>query len=290
MRRSALLLSSAFAMAAAARNCTDGGPFRCNHGGCPSGTMSCNDMRFQCATHMLDMVGVSDDIKPTDTVSTYCPGTCDPRCAAINPLEEVDFVLRFAKSRGARAACRHWQHVGCITHTLARLCEGEDWLELMQQETPESIWSCCCPEPHAPCESRQLDRVCVSALEEHIDPLLEDPPDRPPTHALLAARAELYIAGGYMCKMVLAEVLADEGEDDIEAPAACGAFVGLNRTIARQELHCELLTWRWEALGEGDGDDFQANGCPFNPASKSRFPGQRRSSRGTGSSKTKSEL
>ena len=92
-----------------------------------------------------------------------------------------------------------------------------------------------------------------------------------------------------MCKMVLADVLADEGEDDIEAPAACGAFVGLNRTITRQELHCELLTWRWEALGEGDGNDFHSNRCHFNPAAKSRSPGQRRS-RGSGSSKTESEL
>ena len=285
-----VLIGSTFAMAAsaisAARNCTDGGPWRCNHGGCASGTMACADMRFSCSTQMINMVGVSDGIETTDTVSMHCPATCDPRCAAINPLEEVDFVMRFAKSRGARVACRHWQHVGCVTHTLAKLCDGEDWLELMQQETPESIWSCCCPEPYTPCEPRQLDQGCISALEEYIEPLLENPPERPPTQALLAARAEMHIAGGYNCKMVLADVLADEGEDDIEAPAACGAVVGLNRTIARQELHCELLTWRWEALGEGDEDEFFDNGCPFSPAFKARNPrGRRRRD-----SKTKSEL
>ena len=42
-----------------------------------------------------------------------------------------------------------------------------------------------------------------------------------------------------------------------EAPRACGNEVGLNRTLARQELHCELLVWRWEALGEGDEEEFE---------------------------------
>ena len=72
--------------------------------------------------------------------------------------------------------------------------------------------------------------------------------------------------------MVLASVLVDEGADDPEAPPACGSDVGLNRTLARQELHCELLTWAWEALAEGDAEQFQENGCPFNPANKARIP------------------
>ena len=207
----------------------------------------------------------------SDTVLAHCPATCDPRCsssAQATPVE-TDFVVRFAKSRGARAACRYWHNVGCLTNAVAKMCDGHvDWTALLQDD--DGVWSCCCPTPR-PCAARERNPACLEALDDHVGPLLLDLPALrlPPIAALLAARADLYMAGGHLCRQVLAGVVAEEGERGIaDAPVACGDEIQLNRTIARQELHCEHLVWAWEALGEGKGDEFERSGCPFNPANR----------------------
>ena len=258
--------------------CQDGGPWRCTHNGCAKGELSCFDLRFSCTNLLLSLVDASPAVASTERVLDACPATCDPRCAVPPPPEETDFVVRFAKSRGARAACAYWPQVGCLTYAVANVCEGfADWAALLRDgEAPGSIWSCCCPTPHTACPASDRSPTCTEALEEHIGPLLEeeDLPLLPPTGAVLAARAELYIAGGHLCRMVLANVVAEEGDRDVaEAPVTCGAELQLDRAIARQELHCEQLVWAWEALGQGDRDDFQRNGCPFNPANRGRNGG-----------------
>ena len=178
-------------------------------------------------------------------------------------------MVRFAKSRGARAACRYWHNVGCLTNAVAKMCDGHvDWTALLQDD--DGVWSCCCPTPR-PCAARERNPACLEALDDHVGPLLLDLPALrlPPIAALLAARADLYMAGGHLCRQVLAGVVAEEGERGIaDAPVACGDEIQLNRTIARQELHCEHLVWAWEALGEGKGDEFERSGCPFNPANR----------------------
>jgi len=35
------------------------------------------------------------------------------------------------------------------------------------------------------------------------------------------------------------------------------------RSLARQDLFCEMLTWQWEELGDGDQSEFAGNGCPM---------------------------
>ena len=251
--------------------CDDSGPWPCTHSGCTSSTVSCFELRYACTSLLVSLVDPTPSMASSDTVLAHCPATCDPRCsssAQATPVE-TDFVVRFAKSRGARAACRYWHNVGCLTNAVAKMCDGHvDWTALLQDD--DGVWSCCCPTPR-PCAARERNPACLEALDDHVGPLLLDLPALrlPPIAALLAARADLYMAGGHLCRQVLAGVVAEEGERGIaDAPVACGDEIQLNRTIARQELHCEHLVWAWEALGEGKGDEFERSGCPFNPANR----------------------
>jgi hypothetical protein len=159
--------------------------------------------------------------------------------------------------------------VGCITNVVAKMCDGHvDWAALLPDD--DGVWSCCCPTPR-PCAARERSPTCMEALDDHLGPLLPGLPALrlPPIAALLAARADLYMDGGHLCRQVLAGVVAEEGERGIaDAPVACGDELQLNRTIARQELHCEHLVWAWEALGQGKGEEFERSGCPFNPANR----------------------
>ena len=276
--------------------CDDGGPWRCSHNGCASGEVSCFDLRYSCTSLLLSLVDASPSVASSDTVLEHCPKTCDPRCVVQAPPAEVDFVVRFAKSRGARAACPYWPHVGCLTFVVALMCDGfADWAALLQDDgSTGSVWSCCCPMPYSECPAGDRNPTCTEALDAHIGDLADELPQLPPTGAVLAARAELYVAGGHLCRMVLSSVVADEGDRDVaDAPVTCGAELdsmatGVNRTIARQELHCEQLVWAWETLGQGDGDEFERNGCPFNPANRGR--GRRRRAPSTVSSVAKREL
>ena len=251
--------------------CDDSGPWPCTHSGCASSTVSCFELRYACTSLLVSLVDPTPSMASSDTVLAHCPATCDPRCsssAQATPVE-TDFVVRFAKSRGARAACQYWHQVGCLTNAVAKMCDGHvDWTALLQDD--DGVWSCCCPTPR-PCAARERNPACLEALDDHVGPLLLDLPALrlPPIAALLAARADLYMAGGHLCRQVLAGVVAEEGERGIaDAPVACGDELQLNRTIARQELHCEHLVWAWEALGEGKGDEFERSGCPFNPANR----------------------
>lgn len=251
--------------------CGDNGPWRCSHNGCASSTVSCFDLRYACTSLLVDLVDPTPSVARTDTVLSHCPATCDPRCSSAQaPVAEVDFVVRFAKSRGARAACPYWHNVGCLTSSVAKMCDGHvDWTTLLQAD---GVWSCCCPRP-GPCAARVRNPTCLESLGVHIGPLLLDLPVLrfPPIAAILAARADLYVAGGHLCRQVLAGVVAEEGDRGIaEAPVACGDELQLNRTIARQELHCEHLVWAWEALGVGQSDEFERSGCPFNPSNRGR--------------------
>ena len=266
-----VLLCSSQASRSQGPTCDDSGPWPCTHSGCASSTVSCFELRYACTSLLVSLVDPTPSMASSDTVLARCPATCDPRCsssAQATPVE-TDFVVRFAKSRGARAACRYWHNVGCLTNAVAKMCDGHvDWTALLQDD--DGVWSCCCPTPR-PCAARERNPACLEALDDHVGPLLLDLPALrlPPIAALLAARADLYMAGGHLCRQVLAGVVAEEGERGIaDAPVACGDEIQLNRTIARQELHCEHLVWAWEALGEGKGDEFERSGCPFNPANR----------------------
>ena len=227
-------------------------------------------MRYACTSLLMSLVDPMPSVASTDTVFAHCPATCDPRCSAQAPPAETDFVMRFAKSRGARAACPYWHNVGCLTSSVAKMCDDDGWAALLQEDVPGGVWSCCCPTPR-PCAARSRNPACMESLDVHIGPLLLDLPALPPIAAVLAARAELYVAGGHLSHQVLASVVPEEGARDIaDAPVACGDELHLNRTIARQELHCEHLVWDWEALGVGEGAEFERSGCPFNPGNRGR--------------------
>jgi hypothetical protein len=68
------------------------------------------------------------------------------------------------------------------------------------------------------------------------------------------------VAGEPACAAELAPGVAGEGD----AVPACGHEVGLQRSIARQAVWCEMAAWQLYALGDGDENELTANGCALN--------------------------
>ena len=57
----------------------------------------------------------------------------------------------------------------------------------------------------------------------------------------------------------------DAGCQAHTAPALPLATCGrprVPRALDRQDLFCETVWWQWNELGDVDGDEWRANGCP----------------------------
>eukprot|EP00746_Dinoflagellata_sp_MGD_P014453 gnl/MRDRNA2_/MRDRNA2_131675_c0_seq1.p1 gnl/MRDRNA2_/MRDRNA2_131675_c0~~gnl/MRDRNA2_/MRDRNA2_131675_c0_seq1.p1 ORF type:complete len:211 (-),score=34.16 gnl/MRDRNA2_/MRDRNA2_131675_c0_seq1:109-741(-) len=161
-------------------------------------------------------------------------------------------------SRVDRGQCPHWQHMGCILDTLEKACEpdGGDIPTLVEKTQTESVWMCCCPKPYQACPKNQRNGVCHSAMMEHIEPHIANPGSQHEfITALQRVRSALRDSGGPAC-----DVLASK-----EPVSVCGhtGTPEVKRSISRPDLFCEMLTWQWEELGDGDPSEFEANGCPF---------------------------
>mmetsp|Transcript_96337 Transcript_96337/g.300114 ORF Transcript_96337/g.300114 Transcript_96337/m.300114 type:complete len:88 (+) Transcript_96337:2-265(+) len=62
-------------------------------------------------------------------------------------------------------------------------------------------------------------------------------------------------AGGEACAALAAS----------EPLSACGSAAAppVERSVARADLFCEMLTWQREELGDGNAEEFKNNGCPW---------------------------
>merc|ERR1711907_882867 len=155
-----------------------------------------------------------------------------------------------------RRTCPHFQQISCLGDVLEKACEpGEPpaWLDPM---AVESVWMGCCPLPYMRCPKAQRNSLCHDALTKHIAPLKPDNvnDEKMPVvrNALQAAWAELWSANA-------------DCQKHLAAPkpfTKCGSEVGEARTIARQDLFCDTVTWQWEELGDGNEAEFERNKCP----------------------------
>lgn len=172
----------------------------------------------------------------------------------------IDFVA----SREKRLACPHYQSMSCLLDIGEKACspdEGQDPTRLLETSASESIWLCCCPEPYKPCRRPEMSETCLAALSEH---LAKDKvrSTRAMADALQRARGAMRRDGGEAC-----EALAPE-----EPLSLCGSEgqPPQDRAFLRQDLFCEMVTWQWEELGDGDPVEFEQHGCPFDAAAQAK--------------------
>mmetsp|Transcript_47858 Transcript_47858/g.113722 ORF Transcript_47858/g.113722 Transcript_47858/m.113722 type:complete len:204 (+) Transcript_47858:104-715(+) len=177
-------------------------------------------------------------------------------------------------SEEARRQCVHWQHMSCLLDVFEKTCdEGDDASGFLDYKAEESVWLCCCPLPYKACHRSAQNEACVASMEKHMKPLAAQDTQASLVdlrYALQSVRTDLRAAGGDACT-----VLADG-----EPMSTCGseAKPRVERSIARPDLFCEMLTWQREDLGDGDAGEFKANGCPW-PKKKARNGNSRKRGR-----------
>merc|ERR1719502_2084531 len=110
-----------------------------------------------------------------------------------------------------------------------------------------------------------MSDVCVDTVKEHLSAKkVKSKADM--VTALQKARGRMRQAGG-----------AQEGEACHElAPeeplSVCGSdgTPPKKRALDREDLYCEMMTWQWEELGDGNPAEFDENGCPFDDHGKAQ--------------------
>eukprot|EP00435_Cladocopium_sp_Y103_P061471 s145_g23.t1 len=141
-----------------------------------------------------------------------------------------------------RLSCPYYQASGCILDQLEKVCEGEA-AEMMAPNALENVWMCCCPRPYVSCSSNESDKTCVKALAGEIK----------------SSGGELSIKG----LMNVREKLLGSSErcSSFERPtqeAKCGKW-----PKEMPKVMCEMLTWQWEELGDGNDAEFAQYDCPM---------------------------
>lgn len=157
-----------------------------------------------------------------------------------------------------RRTCPHFQAMNCFVDLLEKICEKE--LEVLGKDVEESVWMCCCPEPYKHCTAQDVKRnpQCLAALQKHVAPLdasgRSDADVTAAMNALQNARGDLRaaaIATNANCATYFADPLP---------LTKCGQDT-VGRTVERNDIFCETITWQYEELGDGNPDEFKTNGC-----------------------------
>mmetsp|Transcript_36349 Transcript_36349/g.73269 ORF Transcript_36349/g.73269 Transcript_36349/m.73269 type:complete len:235 (-) Transcript_36349:935-1639(-) len=176
-------------------------------------------------------------------------------------LEDVAGIA----SEEERKACPHYQQMTCFLDVFEKACEEDEAppYELIKKDATESAWLCCCPLPYKKCTEAERNGVCATAFAKFLEPLGENSKDDAIRDGLQQVRGALREAGGEPCKVL--------GEQ--EPLTTCGkkASPPVQRSLARADLFCEMLTWQREELGDGNQQEFESNGCPW-PARQGNDP------------------
>jgi len=181
--------------------------------------------------------------------------------------------------KASRMACPHYQQMQCLLDISEKACEpDEEPLPLLDYEAVEGVWLCCCPEPYKPCAKEEMNEVCMGAVGHHLSKdKVKSRSDM--VVALQKARGDMLRAGEEACLALAAE----------EPLSVCG-FEGSppqKRSLLRRDLFCEMVTWQWEELGDGNAKEFKANGCTFDKGA--RAPSSKSSTRKGGALKEAKE-
>lgn len=170
-----------------------------------------------------------------------------------------------------RRQCRHWQAVGCLSDGLEKLCESKSddhSRMLLRPDAGENLWFCCCPRPYEPCTAAQRSKRCDTVLLDAFRGLAgKKTTTREVVKGVLRAR-HAFREDDPKCAAVLTSkdyVVNPGATGKSKKKAYCGkeAVPPLTRAVAHHGVFCETVTWQWEELGDGDENEFRANGCPI---------------------------
>jgi len=145
-----------------------------------------------------------------------------------------------------RFDCPYYQASGCILDQLEKACES-DGRPKMSPEAKESVWMCCCPEPYIACGAEEADAFCMETLKGlsqdkmSIDSEFDQ-------NDLMLLRSQLLATSPDCFDFVHSRA----------KKARCGQWASNMPT-----LMCEMLTWQWEELGDGDQGEFDQYRCPL---------------------------
>ncbi|CAK9045711.1 unnamed protein product [Durusdinium trenchii] len=131
---------------------------------------------------------------------------------------------------------------GCILDQLEKVCEGEA-PELVAPAAEENLWMCCCPEPYVPCSPNESDTTCAP---------------RHPVTTRERGRRSAPISTAPVPRLLDAATASCGDLVRATAPAKCGEW-----PKAMPKLMCEMLTWQWEELGDGNAAEFAQYDCPM---------------------------
>mmetsp|Transcript_45807 Transcript_45807/g.85499 ORF Transcript_45807/g.85499 Transcript_45807/m.85499 type:complete len:188 (+) Transcript_45807:84-647(+) len=147
-----------------------------------------------------------------------------------------------------KMACPYYQTSGCMLDQLEKVCEGEAD-EMLQPQAPENIWMCCCPQPYLPCSLNESDKLCVQSISDEI-----------------RESGTLSIAGllKVRSKLLTSKPTCDKFFMDLKG-AECGKW-----PKAMPQLMCEMLTFQWEELGDGNEPEFAQYDCPMIKANQAK--------------------
>jgi len=160
-------------------------------------------------------------------------------------------------SQEQRRACPHYQRMGCLLDVMEKTCEPDEGPAAMQLQMhkTESLYMCCCPTPYKSCAAEERSPACDRAFKEFIHPLGAGVTPQKLGDAIQKVRGRMLADGGEACAMLAQE----------QPLSKCGhqGSPPVKRSLERADLFCEMLTWQWEELGDGNPDEFMRNNCPF---------------------------
>merc|ERR1719512_75122 len=139
-----------------------------------------------------------------------------------------------------------------------KTCEPDEGsvLRLLERQETESVWLCCCPYPYEPCNKNEMNDHCLRAVKWHMTAHTISTNEEF-LIALQKVRGELRDTGGKECRALA----------PMEPFSKCGSdgTPKKDRSLDREDLFCEMVAWQWEELGDGNKEEFEANGCTFDP-------------------------
>ena len=166
------------------------------------------------------------------------------------------------KTYHKRRECRYWQQSGCLLDSLEKLCEGETSPESLIWGT-ENIKLCCCSLPYKPCRRKDADPLCLRTVEKHFpDNDTSQESIKEPEAVNNNKDSFLLKVQSIRTELIESHPVCTEMLASSEPPAKC-SMSAQSKPFDRHDLICEMLTWQWEELGDGNAAEFEKMNCPF---------------------------
>jgi len=169
-----------------------------------------------------------------------------------------------------RRQCKYWQQSGCFLDVLEKICSPEGAMakvikDELNPQGPEDLFLCCCPLPYKRCQPHEMDQDCYHHLKERF-----------PSNSIKDTSQIDVVRGVQHVRATL--LLKDQDCTQYLAPtspiSACSKISPM--PFKRVDLICELLTWQWEELGDGDKAEFGRINCPYVVAHKAKNGDERK--------------